>query len=342
MLPNSVTGSEEPLSLTDKQQRLCARLDELHAAVGRTDAPPSEMLMGALHTMCSTQRTLNADWMAQAAHSLRELLYPFYKNQATRRDAFVRYGAAGDASALSKAVSAHYGLMTSIAHHEWSNALKNPIVKTLGVAKDADRVSIFELAVCAFEDVLFRALRRQLDVHTEIDKFLSGGTHDVEHLRELLAVNFDGRRYFYTVATDGLFDLIRDNGFLRPIEEMPGDPSQLSYRTPELDYLLKVAATKPGEVVDYMLTVAIEEERLNPEVVDRFLWICQDLPADHLARALPKCRAEGWARLAARFNFSAFAYQRMFQKLVAADNDGSVVVLAEAVTPPVQKVFQNL
>jgi hypothetical protein len=328
---NSVTGSHEPLSLTERQQRLCARLDELHAAVGRTDAPPSEMLIGALYTMRPAQRGRNPDWMAQAAHSLRELLYPFYKNSATRRDAFVRYGAAGDAGALSKAISAHYGLMTSIAHHEWSQALSSPIVKAWGVAKDADRINVFESTVSAFEDVLLRALRRQLDVHSDVDKFLSEGLNDVAHLRELLAVNFDGRRYFYATATGEVFQWLRDNGFLRPVAGAPGDSSQLSYRTPELDYLLKVAATKPGEVVDFMLTVPIAEGRLNPEVVDRLLWICQDLPADHLARVLPKCRAEGWPRLAARFNFSEFAYQRMFQRLVAAGDYASVVLLAEAV-----------
>jgi hypothetical protein len=328
---NSVAGSHEPLSLTDRQQRLCARLDDFHATAGRAEAAPSEMLIGALYTMRPAQRGRNPDWMAQAAHSLRELLYPFYKNNATRRDAFVRYGAAGEAGALSKAINAHYGLMTSIAHHEWSEALNNPIVKTLGVAKDADRISVFESAAHAFEDVLLRALRRQLDVHTEIDRFLSEGLDEVAHLRELLAVNFDGRRYFYATAAGEVFEWLRDNGFLRPIAQAPGDSSQLAYRTPELDYLLKVAATKPGEVVDFMLTVPSAENRLNPEVVDRFLWICQDLPADHLARVLPKCRSEGWPRFASRFNFSGFAYQRMFQRLVTAGDYASVVMLAEAV-----------
>jgi hypothetical protein len=80
-----------------------------------------------------------------------------------------------------------------------------------------------------------------------------------------------------------------------------------------------------------MLSVAISADRFNPEVLDRFLWICQSIPADQLARILPKLRDEGWTRLSRRFSSSGFAYQRMFQRLTAAKNYGSVLVLAEAV-----------
>jgi hypothetical protein len=332
-LPSPGTGSGEALSLTDKQRWLCGRLDELYQAANRTGGVPSDMFRSALYVMQPAQRGRNPDWMAQSSHSLRELLYPFFKSNAEvgRRDALSRYGVAGDADALSKAIAVHYSFMTSVAHHEWEQATRNPIVKMLAVSDGNDRALLFEAALSAFEDVLFSALQRQLDVHAEIDDFVCKGGTDTSILRRLLAVNFDARRYFFTVAPEDLLGWLRANEFLQPIWEVPESPANPSYQTPELDYLVKVATTQSQKVVDIMLTVAISSEHFNPEILDRFLWICQNIPADQLARILPKLRDEGWTRLSRRFTSPGFAYQRMFQKLTAAKDYHSVLVLAEVV-----------
>jgi hypothetical protein len=332
-LPSPSTASGETLSLTEKQRWLCGRLDELYKAANRTRGVPSDMFRSALYVMQPVQRGRNPDWMAQSAHSLRELLYPFFKSKAEvgRRDVLSRYGVAGDADALSKAIAVHYSFMTSVAHHEWEQAAKNSIVKTLPVLNGNDRALLFEAALSAFEDVLFRALQRQLDVHAEIDAFVSEGQSDADTLRRLLTVNFDARRYFFTIAPEHQLDWLRDNAFLQPIWEVPESQTNLSYHAPELDYLVKVAATQSQKVVDIMLSVAISANHFNPQVLDLFLWICQNIPADQLARILPKLRDEGWTRLSRPFSSSGFAYQRMFQRLTAARNYGSVLVLAEAV-----------
>jgi hypothetical protein len=222
--------------------------------------------------------------------------------------------------------------MTSVAHHEWEQAEKNRIVKTLPVSDSNDRALLFEAALSAFEDVLFRALQRQLDVHAEIDTFTSEDQSDAATLRRLLAANFDARRYFFTVAPEHLLDWLRDNAFLQPIWEISESQTNPSYHAPKLDYLVKAAATQSKNVVDIMLSVSISADQFNPEVLDRFLWICQSIPADQLARILPKLRDERWTRLSRRFSSSAgFGYQRMFQKLTEAEDYGSVLVLAEAV-----------
>src|SRR5216683_5860935 len=233
-LPSPSTGSGETLSLTEKQRWLCGRLDELYKAANRTRGVPSDMFRSALYVMQPAQRSRNPDWMAQSAHSLRELLYPFFKSNAEvgRRDALSRYGVAGDADALSKAIAVHYSFMTSVAHHEWEQAAKNPIVKTLPVSDSNDRAPLFEAALSAFEDVLFRTLQRQLDVHAEIDAFVSDCQIDAATLRRLLAVNFDARRYFFTIAPEHLLDWLRDNAFLEPIWRVPENQTDLSYYTP--------------------------------------------------------------------------------------------------------------
>jgi putative transcriptional regulator len=333
LITGRTAASDEPLRLTDKQRWLCERLNQLHATAGRAGDCPSDIFISARHVMHPAHRRGNPDWMAQAAHSLRELLYPFSRSGAEvrSRDAFVRYGAAGDAGVLSKAIGSHYGFMISVAHHEWDQACKNPVLKTFAVPDGTDSETVFERAATAFEDVLFRTLRRQLDVHAEIDRVAFEGISDVGHLRELLAINFDARRYFFAKAPAEHFEKLRDNGLLDPVREIPEDLSKISYRTPELDYLLTAAKQRPEVVADFMLTVPIAPDRFNPEVIDRFLWICQELPAEQLARIVPKLRDETWPRLAARFNFSEFAYRRMFKRLSEAGDQQSTLVLAEAV-----------
>ena len=221
--PNIVTSHAEPLVLTDKQRWLCSRLDELHAVANREGTPPSQMLRSALHVMNAAQRGPNPDWMAQAAHSLREVLYPFYKSNAAvkRLEVFTRYGVAGDADALSKEIGAHFGFLTSVAHHEWEQARSNPVLKQLVASGLSDPIPLFEIAISAFEDVLFRALRRQLDVHAEIDKFISEGLTDATLLRSLIAINSDVHRYFFSVAPDASFDWLRASDLLRPVSHPP-------------------------------------------------------------------------------------------------------------------------
>ena len=84
---NSFGTSAEPVLLTEKQQELCRRLDEFYPSANKTDVRASDLFRGALYAMQLTVRSSNPDWMAQAAHSLRDLIYPFYKsNPETKKE----------------------------------------------------------------------------------------------------------------------------------------------------------------------------------------------------------------------------------------------------------------
>ena len=61
-----------PVRLTPEQEDLCKRMDELHA-LDQLQAKPSDMFRGALSVI---EDKNNPDRIAQAAHSLREILYP--------------------------------------------------------------------------------------------------------------------------------------------------------------------------------------------------------------------------------------------------------------------------
>ena len=71
-----------PINLSDDQEELCRRLDEWHKKSGLSPRP-SDMFRGAVFAIqdeCSS----NPDRIAQAAHSLREILYPYQSKQVKR------------------------------------------------------------------------------------------------------------------------------------------------------------------------------------------------------------------------------------------------------------------
>ena len=65
-------------------------------------------------------------------------------------------------------------------------------------------------------------------------------------------------------------------------------------------------------------------------MIERFVSICRELPADQIRRVVPKLRDEAWPRLVAQFNL-AFAYQHIFSKLRIVGDYASTLILAEAV-----------
>jgi hypothetical protein len=98
-----------------------------------------------------------------------------------------------------------------------------------------------------------------------------------------------------------------------------------------LNYLVNIAVKAPKKVVDIILGVAISAQHFNPEVVDRFLWICQSLPAEQLARVVSKVRNEKWVLLMKEFNCRGFEYEKMLEILADAKDYSNLIALAEAI-----------
>jgi hypothetical protein len=75
----------------------------------------------------------------------------------------------------------------------------------------------------------------------------------------------------------------------------------------------------------------MDASRPNLEVIDRYVWICQNLPPGDLARIIPKLRDERWAVLVSPLHQTGFGYARLFERLSNAKDYASIVGLAEAV-----------
>ena len=154
-------------------------------------------------------------------------------------------------------------------------------------------------------------------------------TIDKEQIYELINRDLDARRYFFHKADERWLDWLWRNGFLDAIKEEAATP--FTTRTPEFDYLLRMAEKRPAIVVDIMLDTPISTDTRSQEVAYGFLRICSALPADQLARVVPKIRTEGWIPLVdAIYTHSSFECEEMLKTLADERYFESLLVLAEA------------
>jgi len=147
------TSGTQPISLTSAQEELCRQLDELYDPYG-LETRPSAMFRGAIFAIREAQN--NPDWLAQAAHSLREILYHLNTTELNTTEKFLKkYG-------LGKI----YGTLSNLAHHDIKRNLDFSNYK----------ISDFESLRNEFETSMRRALRRALtrqsDVQHQIDEIV--------------------------------------------------------------------------------------------------------------------------------------------------------------------------
>ena len=151
-----------------------------------------------------------------------------------------------------------------------------------------------------------------------------------ERIQNLLDINFDARRFFFHKADERWLDWLWQNGFLDVLKEEV--LSLDGFRTPELDYLSRMAEESPAQVVDIMLAIPISTDMPSQEVVYAFLRISGALPADQLARVIDKIQTEKWVQLLDEvYSHSGFAYEEMLCTLADANDFESFLLLAEAV-----------
>lgn len=155
-------GTLPPVRLTPEQEDLCRRLDELYDPYN-LHVRPSTMFRGAVFASRAECRS-NPDWVAQAAHSLREILYPIWSPKHKeiadkKKTVFENYGSVSVDDRSIGAVGSVYGRLTKLTHHD----------------RTASARSDFEQLLAEFERAMGQALTRQLDLHREIDDLVSSG-----------------------------------------------------------------------------------------------------------------------------------------------------------------------
>ena len=78
LLPQSIGTEGTEFIHSSELNEICRRLDSFYETSGvQLDILPSSIFRGAIFAMTNTNIKNNPDWMAQVAHSLREILYQF-------------------------------------------------------------------------------------------------------------------------------------------------------------------------------------------------------------------------------------------------------------------------
>jgi len=315
-----------PIKLTPQQEELCRRLDSLNQ-MAIQGQKLSMMFRGAIYGTREECRS-NPDWIAQSAHSFREILFPW---RTKEKEAFRSYGSVTVEEETSQnALGTVYNKMTRVAHHE-------PI-----------SVDDYEKLIENFQRVLLRALDRQVDIHDQIDRFLSGEqiwkmwwvidmaknknqTEKVKEAKRLVNLNEDSRQYFYEKADETWLKWLWENGFFDILKKKAEDPSRFSYKMPELRYLVRMADFSPETVTEIMLDIPISGETFNPEVISQFLHICGYLPGTQLARLIGKIKSENWTALMQKYDQWGMDYGKMFESLEKSGHHKELMALANTV-----------
>ena len=154
------TGEEPlpPIPLSPEQKELCKRLDELYSQLD-SETKPSDMFRGAIFAI-RTECQTNPDRIAQAAHSLREILYHLYsgkKKHAAR--VLKKYGSVVKDDGSMKELGRVYGHLCDLAHHKLASNDLDDLHDTIS----------------DLQGVMQRAMTRQIDLHKKIDQIVSSG-----------------------------------------------------------------------------------------------------------------------------------------------------------------------
>jgi len=168
-IPQPIGQEPRPvLVLTARQEELCRKLDDLHAQHG-LKTRPSDMFRGAVFVARIDARG-NPDWVAQAANSLREILYPFWSGQGGKlpggkAGALKRSGSVRADEHANAEIGRIYSSLNELAHH--GNGAGTTIDFVTFAPED------FEQLLNDFERIMIDRLMRQIDVHRAIDAILA-------------------------------------------------------------------------------------------------------------------------------------------------------------------------
>lgn len=317
-------GAFEFNQMTESQIELCRRLDKIFKSHG-IEIMPSKMFEGAV---CASDSKLrhNPDWLAQAANSLREILYPFCspRKKGLPKKILTEGGAIKNRDFASE-IGRIFNLLNGLAHH--GNSDNSKLSK-----EDIQKVD-FDQLIVDFEMIMREALKRQLDVYSDIDSLIEAGFEKAERKQvdDLINANPDAKDYFFAKVPIEWISWLKDNGFFEVLNKEAEDETRYAYRMSELGYILRVAESEGDEekIVEIMNSVDCVNN-FNPEVVDQFIWIMQKLSLKSLVSILTKFKDENWIKLMKGFKPTGHTYESIVKKLTEANEFGGLLILAEA------------
>ena len=365
-------SSKQPLKLEPHQEWICNYLNRLNEKqkICSDGVLPSDLIKGALAASFNSE--FNPDWMAQSAHSYREILYglggardngiffkfkyiifSFLNKMGVRNNIIFKFTQTSKkdriknlfhilheqkrAQIIAHTLTKTHLAFTKISHHFTEKKSKETtikIFKQLGIVVDPKKfpsASDFNNLIKVFENTIKESSLDPLGAHAKISSFIKTKNRDAAYLRLLFSLNFDTKRFFFSKADKTLLDWLWKQGFLNDIKKGADDSTIITYRMPELEYLACMAEMVPIEVVQIISSIEISETNLNPEVIDRFLWIINSLPADQIKNLTKKIRDEQWVFLMRSFNKSGYEFTKIVDSLFEAKESKAILELFQVI-----------
>jgi len=332
-----------PVDLGPEVVDLCNKIDSFYSNYPKQHKgrKTSDLIKGAFYAARPECRS-NPDWMSQAAHSLREILYPLVSKKISQTNLIN----------LALKYSNDENLKDKIKNEEFINTFQRLDVlykKFSDIAHHGIELKCFSekefksLSDKKFEDLLYEFIvilkksltLQQIFIHEIINVILQRKKKNrikVDDVRYILNFNQASKDYFYHHADESLFDFLWENGFLYGIKKKPEDTSKYKFSTPELNYLVKISEKIPWKIKDFILSIKISKRNFNPEVIDRFTEICAKLPARELSELVPKIKKEKWVALMKdSYIYNYFDFEIMMKKLIEEGKNKEAVILLDAI-----------
>ncbi|MFA6459208.1 MAG: hypothetical protein WCV79_02320 [Candidatus Paceibacterota bacterium] len=359
-----------PLKLVPGQERISGYIDGLNAVLKLYKIKPSSFLDGATF-LCNQTLRHNPDWIAQSAHSLREIGYLFSGTPQKRsrkirnsilvfllpllrliqrsrpltrstkvQDVIRIYLEESESTFLAYRITETTHILAEISHHhsrhkgDPKESLK--ILRKMGVITQNDQDitgDVFINLTKDFLNTILSTISAQLTIHKKIDLFC----------QQLKNGKGDKRYLAFLLASNA--DARKYFYAIVSVESVEWIENNgfLEIIKQKSDDTRKYAYKTPE--LDYLSRVVETNPKkvadiilsfdaiknLNLETIDRFLWICTKMSARQLARIIPKINQEKWVPAIGNFNHWSFEYKQIFDKLSKANDSKSIVTLAEAV-----------
>ena len=342
-------GIEKPIKLEPNQEWVCNYLDCLNEKekICAKGVLPSNLIRGALATI--RNKKTNPDWMAQSAHSYRELLYGLDvgKKHVGNKKEITKADKIGEvmqvlhehkkALEIAKALNRSHRAFSNISHHFSKRDSKKDTIKIFekfSISIDKDNFpqdKDFNALIRVFENIVKSASLDPLKIHEKIDSFITEKSRDVPYLRLLFSLNYDAKRYLFSQVNETWLTWLWNKGFLDEIKNKATDATRISYRLPELDYLTRMAEKNPVSVTKIIKSVKISEENFNQEVIDRFIWAIGTLPVGQVKRLTAKIQDEKWMYLMRNFPKNGYELERIVKKLAEKKESKAILEFAQAI-----------
>jgi DNA-binding MarR family transcriptional regulator len=272
----SINKPELLLSLEDQQQRVFEKLSGIDESLGK-------IYKGAIFTLGNTA---NDDYIAQSAHSMREVVDKLSSKGEVPKEIQDRIKDSKNTGRVVQGLQYFVdpqGVM-GIGNNPYVYLYNNYQNKLNGIAHHnlEIRASDYSSMLRELEYFLLRYIfPSQLEVYSVIDNILKDGPQktDAEDLKMLITRTLESYRYFFKNVGENWLTFLKDNGFLETKWEVAG-------------YLCRVAKARPDDVLKIFLETEIPKENWREKTA--YIEVASSLPPRYSSKTIEKIIKSDW------------------------------------------------